>query len=120
MKAGENCGGYHGWKNLLADNESSRYPFIYNEVIGYFFSIFSYMYSESKKGEYLMAMKESFEYIKKITKSNLLNAGKRIDPRFKEKGDIEKQIYSFDNGIIIGGLINYYKITKYQEVYEIA
>jgi hypothetical protein len=121
VKAGENCGGYYGWKNLLADNESSKYPFIYNEVIGYSFSIFSYMYSESKKGEYLTAMKESFEYIKKnITKSNLLNAGKRIDPRFKEKGDIEKQIYSFDNGIIIGGLINYYKITKYQEVYEIA
>jgi len=121
LKAGENCGGFYGWKNMLADNELSKYPFIYNEIIGYSFSIFSYMYSESKKGEHLNAMKESFEYIKKnITKNNLLNAGKRIDTRFKEKGDIEKQIYSFDNGMIIAGLINYYKITKYQEVYEIA
>jgi hypothetical protein len=49
-KAGENCGEYYRWKNLLADNKSSRYPSLYDEIIGYSFSIFSYMYSESKKG----------------------------------------------------------------------
>jgi hypothetical protein len=121
LKEGENCGGYYGWKNLLADTESSKHPFIYNEIVGYSFSIFSYMYSESKKAEFLTVMKESFEYIKKnITKNDLLNAGIRNDAVFKEKGDIENQLYSFDNGIIIAGLVNYYKITKNQDVYEVV
>ena len=38
------------------------------------------------------------------SRSNLLNTGRRIDTRFSEKGDIEKLVYSFGDGIIITGL----------------
>ena len=121
IKEGENCGGMYGWKNLRAINEFARYPFIYNEIIGYSLSIFSFLYVETKKNKYLLAMEDSLEYIKNnLTQKNLLNVGRRMDITFTEKGDLEKQIYSFDNGMVIAGLVNYYKISKSQEVYEIA
>lgn len=121
IKEGDDCGGFFGWKNIKAADRASKYPFIYNEVIGYSLSCFSYLYAETKEIEYIKSMKQAIEYVKKnITKNNLLNAGKRKDKDFKEKGVIENQIYSFDNGIILAGLLNYYKVTKDQEVCKMA
>ena len=120
VKEGENCGAMYGWKNIHAPNEAAKYPFIYNEIVGYSLSIFSFLYSETKKNDYLLAIGDSLGYIKRnITTKNLLNTGKIIDTNFTQKGDMEKQIYSFDNGMIIAGLINYYKISKSQEVYDL-
>lgn len=121
IKEGDDCGGFFGWKNIEAADKASKYPFIYNEVIGYSLSCFSYLYAETKKIEYIQSMRQAIEYVKKnITKDNLLNTGKRKDKDFREKGAIENQIYFFDNGIILAGLLNYYKVTRDQEVFKMA
>lgn len=121
IKNGDYSGGFYGWKNMIEVNDINKFPFIYNEVTGYSFSSFSHIYSEFKNSQCLIAMKESLEYIKKnLNENNLLNTGKRTNKDFKEKGEIENQIYLFDNGIIMSGLINYYKVIKDQEICNIA
>src|SRR5690606_7900283 len=100
---------------------SNRYQFIYNEIIGYSLSCFSYLYAETKRKEYLLSMEQSIKYIKRNILSNcLMNTGIRTDSEFSQKGKIENQIYSFDNGMILAGLINYYKLTCDSEVYNMA
>ncbi|ALI37562.1 Glycosyl hydrolase family 76 [Candidatus Nitrosocosmicus oleophilus] len=120
ITAGEDCGGFFGWKNLDALDEAGKYPYIYNEITGYSLSCFSYLYTETNDVEYLEAMKQTVEYIQKNMINNLLNTGKRKNENFTEKGMIENQIYSFDNGMVLAGLLNYYKVTKDQVVLKMA
>lgn len=121
IKEGTYCGGFFGWKNLENNKNSNRYQFIYNEIIGYSLSCFSYLYAETKRKEYLLSMEQSIKYIKRNILSNcLMNTGIRTDSEFSQKGKIENQIYSFDNGMILAGLINYYKLTCDSEVYNMA
>jgi hypothetical protein len=121
IKEGGDRGGFFGWKKIDASDKASKYPFIYNEITGYSLSCFSYLYKETKEIEYIQSMKQTVEYFKKnITKDNLLNTGKREDKDFKEKGILENQVYSFDNGIILAGLLNYYKVTRDQGVFRMA
>jgi hypothetical protein len=120
IKVGDDRGAFFGWKNLDASDKASKYPYIYNEITGYSLSCFSYLYTETNKIDYIKAMKETVEYIEKNMTNNLLNTGKRKDEDFKEKGVIENQIYSFDNGMVLAGLLNYYKVTKDQVVLKMA
>ncbi len=120
IKVGDDRGAFFGWKNLDASDKASKYPYIYNEITGYSLSCFSYLYAETNKIEYIKAMKQTVEYIKKNMTNNLLNTGKRKHEDFKEKGIIENQIYSFDNGMVLAGLLNYYKVTKDQVVLKMA
>lgn len=120
IKKGDDCGAFFGWKNIEASDKASKYPFIYNEITGYSLSCFSYLYTETNEIEYIKSMKQTVEYIEKNMTNNLLNTGKRKHKEFKEKGIIENQIYSFDNGIVLAGLLNYYKITKDQAVCKMA
>ena len=120
IKEGDDCGGFFGWKNLDASDKAGKYPYIYNEITGYSLSCFSYLYTETNKIEYIEAMKQTVEYIQKNMINNLLNTGKRKNEDFKEKGIVENQIYSFDNGMVLAGLLNYYKVTKDQVVLKMA
>lgn len=120
IKEGEDCGGFFGWQNLEYSDESNRYPFIYNEIIGYSLSCFSFLYSESNKPSYIDYMRQTIEYLKKNITNGLFNTGKRRDLNFTQKGSIENQIYCFDNGIILAGLLNYYKITQDQQAKDMA
>ncbi len=53
--------------------------------------------------------------------NNLLIAGKlNKNSNFNLKGDISNQIYSFDNGMILTGLLNLYKINRNSEGLNIA
>ena len=44
--------------------------------------------------------------------SYLLDAGRVELDSFRQKGDLSNQIYAFDNGMIIIGLLNLYNVTK--------
>ena len=46
----------------------------------------------------------------------LLPAGVIEAANFDQKGDLSNQIYAFDNGMIILGLLNLYKVTKDQNL----
>jgi len=124
IKNGPNCGGLYGWKNL----NPPSYPFIYSETTGYAITSYAYIYTELPKYEAaLYAAKDSANWLisnlyKKYKSSSvfLMQAGIVEAANFDQKGDLSNQTYAFDNGIIIIGLLNLYKITKDQSILSAA
>ena len=118
---GPDTGAVYGWKNLGDSFPSSSssalptYPFIYSEITGYAVTFFSWVYSELKTYESLESAKLSADWIIRNMSSSpasLLVAGRTEEDRFVQKGDIANQLYAFDNGVIIAGLLNLYNLTK--------
>jgi hypothetical protein len=118
IKNGPKRGAVYGWKNLT----SQSYPFLYNEISGYAITSYVYIYSESSEAEPLNAAKDSANWLLQnlrelpSSSSFLLPAGSREVDNFDQKGDLSKQVYAFDNGMVIIGLLNLYKITKDQNL----
>jgi hypothetical protein len=106
IKDGQNKGALFGWENLNPES----FPFIYSEITGYAVTSFSWLYSSLGNHLALQAARESAEWIQKNMQSNLLVA--RPPVAGVEPNDLSEVFYSFDNGMIIIGLINLYKITK--------
>jgi len=123
IKNGTNRGAVYGWKNL----RPPLYPFIYGEITGYAITSYLYIYSELSELEALHSAKDSADWLvrnlyKKHESSSifLLPAGIIEAANFDQKGDLSNQIYAFDNGMIIIGLLNLYKITKDQNLLTAA
>ncbi len=111
IKDGPRRGAVYGWKNL----NPPSYPFIYIEITGYALTSLIYIYSELSQPEALHAAKDSANWLIQnlnASSSFLLPAGIIEADKFDQKGDLSKQIYAFDNGMVIIGLLNVYKITK--------
>jgi hypothetical protein len=109
IKGGPDNGAMYGWKNV----DTATYPFIYNEIVGYSITAFSWIYSELGQVAALNAAKDaSYWIIKNIKRyGNLLPAGRKVVDTFNVKGDLSNLIYAFDNGIIMVGLLNLHKLT---------
>ena len=122
IKNGSNKGAIYGWKNL----NPPSYPFIYSEITGYAITSYVYIYSELLDYEALSAAKDcAYWLIQNISKNKsstsfLLPAGVIEVPNFNQKGDLSNQIYAFDNGMVILGLLNLYKVTKDQNLLTAA
>ena len=117
IKQGEDRGAMYGWKDLT----TSSYPFIYSEIVGYAITCFSWIHTEKSNYYALNGAHESSKWILKNMKSDLLVAGKLNKYNaFDLKGDIFDQIYSFDNGMILSGLLNLYNIDKDPEDLQAA
>ena len=111
IKNGPKRGAVYGWKNL----NPPSYPFIYNEITGYAITSFLYIYSELGEHEALQAAKDSANWIVESTRNSssyLLSAGSIETDNFNQKGNLSNQIYAFDNGMIMIGLLNLYKVTR--------
>jgi hypothetical protein len=112
IRNGPKKGALYGWKNL----NPPSYPFIYNEITGYAITSFLYIYSELGEPEALEAAKDSGNWIVKNIRSSsssyLLPEGSIETHNFNQKGDLSNQIYAFDNGMIIIGLVNLYKVIN--------
>jgi hypothetical protein len=117
IKEGKDQGALSGWKDLT----DSSLPFIYSEIVGYAITCYSWIYLKDNNKLALTAAEESFQWINKNIQNNLLPAGKiNNSSGFNLKGDLQNQIYSFDNGIIIAGLLNLYKINHDSEILNLA
>jgi hypothetical protein len=116
IKSGPNRGAFYGWKNL----NPPAYPFIYSEIAGYAITCFSWIYTELGESAALQAAKESADWIIRNIRSYLLVAGSTKIDNFDQKGELSNQIYAFDNGIIIIGLLNLYNITKDLNLLRVA
>ena len=113
IKNGYNKGGLYGWKNL----NPVSFPFIYSEITGYGITSFLWIYSEFSNVAALQAAKECSEWIVKNMKSYMLVAR----PPGPVKSDkISNLYYAFDNGMIIIGLLNLYKMTNEPNLLEIV
>ena len=106
IKKGPNKGALYGWKNL----KPVSFPFIYSEITGYAITCFSWIASEFGNPNALRAAKDSAGWIVKNMRSHLLVA--RLPAVVKDPNDLSDVYYSFDNGMILIGLLNLYKITK--------
>lgn len=126
VKSGKDKGGMYGWKDLNAVDHSDKFPFIYNEIVGYSLSCYSFLYKHTNEDNYLSAAHDAFLYLENEIKNNssrckyLLSAGKRSKKDFLAKGIMEDQFYAFDNGMIISGLINYYNISNNNDCLDTA
>ncbi len=115
IKHGEEKGALYGWKDLT----TSSYTFIYSEIVGYALTCFANNYIENFDQQSLNAAIEGSSWIIKNMRSNVLTAGKPNETKaFNSKGDLSNQIYSFDNGMILIGLLNLYKANKDPEVLQ--
>jgi hypothetical protein len=109
IKSGPDKGAMYGWKNM----DTATYPFIYNEIVGYSITAFSWIYSVQGQVAALDAAKDASYWIIKNIKhyGSLLPAGRKVIDTFNQKGDLSNLIYAFDNGMIIVGLLNLHKLT---------
>lgn len=106
IKDGQNRGALFGWKNL----NPKSFPFIYSEITGYAVTSFSWIYSYLGNALAMQAARESAEWIQRNMKSDLIVA--RPPVLGIEPNDLSDLFYSFDNGMIVIGLVNLYKITN--------
>jgi hypothetical protein len=106
IKNGENSGALYGWKNL----NPISFPFIYSEITGYAISAYSWIYSQLDNLVALNAAKQSSRWIKRNMNSYLLHA--RPGGPGKEPNDLSNLFYAFDNGMVMIGLLNLYKVTR--------
>jgi len=117
IKDGNDKGALYGWKYL----NPPSYPFVYSEITGYAISCYSWICSELGKPEALPAAREAARWIiRKMNSEFLLVAGFRKQDSFVEKGDLSNQIYLFDNGMAMIGLLNLYRLTGKKDLLQFA
>lgn len=104
---------FYGSVNAWFDVNLNKYSFVYSEINGYFLTLMSYLYQETKNPVFLdKGIKSANWLIKNALQKNggykcLFLIDKSSKHAYKKN-----LIYAFDNGIIINGLVNLYKITK--------
>jgi hypothetical protein len=117
VKDGNDKGALYGWKYL----KPPSYPFVYSEITGYAISCYSWICSELGKPEALRAAREAARWIiRKMDSEFLLVAGYRKQDSFIEKGDLSNQIYLFDNGMAMIGLLNLYRLVGKKDLLQFA
>jgi len=114
IKSGENMGALYGWKDL----NPPSFPFIYSEITGYAITFFSWLASEFGNADALKAAEQASDWIVRNMRSNLLFA--RPLAKSNEPNDLSNMYYSFDNGMIMIGLISLYKLTKKISLLQLA
>lgn len=106
IKSGENMGALYGWKNL----NPPSFPFIYSEITGYAMTFFAWIASEFGNQDALAAAKQASGWILGNIHSNLLFA--RPQTNRNQPNDLSNLFYSFDNSMIVIGLLSLYNLTK--------
>ncbi len=114
IKNGPDKGALYGWKDL----SSRSFPFIYSEITGYAITFFTWIASEFGNPDALRAAKDSSDWIAKNMRSYLVVA--KPPGSLNQPNDLSDVFYSFDNGMIITGLLNLHKITKDSSILKLA
>lgn len=114
IKSGTNKGALYGWKNL----NPPSFPFIYSEITGYSITYFSWIASEFGNLNALEAAKEASDWIIRNMQSDLLVA--RPPAKDNESNNLSDLLYSFDNSMILIGILSLYKLTKKDQLLEVA
>ena len=108
-KGKKNLGAFSAWYGT----KNKKYSYLYSEISGYLITHMCFMYEYTNKKIYLTSAINSADWLIKCAQDTtggfkcLFLLDKKIKLDFKSE-----QIYSFDNGVIINGLVNLYKITK--------
>jgi hypothetical protein len=113
-------GGFNSWFDL----EKKKYPFIYSEITGCGITTLLYLYKITKNKEFLNRAVLAAEWIIKVA---MQECGAVKTRYYYEKSDaneiysFDNQIsYAFDNGTVLNGMINLYKINKNKRYLDAA
>tara|TARA_B100001093_G_C26600642_1_gene915699 strand:+ start:459 stop:959 length:501 start_codon:yes stop_codon:yes gene_type:complete len=112
-----NTGAFKAWYNI----KNKKYSYLYSEISGYLITHMCFMYEYTNKKVYLNSAIKSANWLIECAQDQtggfkcLFLLDKKIKLDFKSE-----QIYSFDNGVIINGLVNLYKITKKKKYLDAA
>jgi uncharacterized protein YfkK (UPF0435 family) len=108
-KKDKNYGGYYAWY----DEKKKNYSYLYSEITGYLITFNCFLYSIKKNKKNLIAAEVAANWL--INKAQFSFGGfKCFELIDKKLNIVDKSLlsYSFDNGVILNGLVNIYKITK--------
>ena len=113
--SGENAGGFNAWY----DFEKEHYSYIYSEITGYGITTLMYMYDRFSDAIYLKKAEEAFLWLKNKAMSPF--GGVRTRDYYLESKESDKysfesdNLYAFDNGMVLYGIANLYRVTKNKE-----
>ncbi|MDC0153079.1 AGE family epimerase/isomerase [Candidatus Pelagibacter sp.] len=108
-KKDKNYGGYYAW----FDEKKRKYSYLYSEITGYLITFHCFIYSLNKSKKNLVAAEAAATWL--INRAQFSFGGfKCFELINKNLNILDKSSlsYSFDNGVILNGLVNLYKITK--------
>lgn len=113
-------GGFNSW----FDMEKKKYPFIYSEITGYGITTLLYLYRITKNKEFLNRAVLAAEWIIKVAMQECGAVKTRYYYENSDANEIysfDNQIsYAFDNGTVLNGMINLYKINKNKRYLDAA
>ena len=107
--------------NAWYDCHNKKYSYMYSEITGYLITSMVYHYKITKNLFYLTSAKNAADWLIKNAQDN--NGGFKCLFLINKKlnyGKKKNYIYSFDNGVIINGLVNLYNETKIQKYLKAA
>ena len=104
-----NHGGYYAWLNT----KTKKYSYIYSEITGYLITYNCFIYTQFKNRLNIKAAEIAADWLIKNSQKTF-GGFKCFELIDKNLDIIDKSgfSYSFDNGVILNGLINLYKIKK--------
>jgi len=102
-----------GSVNAWYDPNRKKYSFVYSEINGYFMTTMVFLYKRTGDSQYLEKGLKAAKWL--IFNAQEKNGGFRclflIDKNSRHSHK-QNQMYTFDNGIILNGLVSLYKETK--------
>lgn len=102
-----------GSVNAWYDPKKKKYSFVYSEINGYFMTMMVFLYKRTGEKKYLNKGLEAAKWL--ISNAQEKDGGFRclfLIDKNSSHAHKKDQIYSFDNGVIINGLVSLYKETK--------
>ena len=107
----QNSGGVHSFY----DEKKKEYGFLYPEITGYFLSTLRFLYDLEPNNDLISRAKKSADWLVKIddTQGGIIQG--ISDEKIKEK-----LVYSFDVGICIKGMLDYFEISSEEKYLDFA
>ena len=115
-----NGGGFYAWYDL----DNRKYSYLYSEITGYGISTLLFLYSICKDAEFIERARQAADWIISSSlypcggiKTRLYQNDNRADKTYSFSG---QNIFSFDTGMVLYGMINLYKVTGDERFLDIS
>jgi rhamnogalacturonyl hydrolase YesR len=99
----ENYGGVYSF----FDENENKFSFLYPEITGYYISTMRFLFEQEKKQEFLQVAKSSAEWLIRIYEKY-----GSIIQGINSNNSKEPLSYSFDTGICVNGILDYYLMSN--------
>ena len=115
---GEHKGAFNSW----FDVNNKNYPYAYSEITGYAITTLLFLYKLEKKEIYLKRAKLAANWL--INKATHKSGGilcRYFYDKTEFRGSFEnEEMFLFDSGMVLNGIINLYEITKDEKYLEFS